>query len=204
MRLGPVRQRGPLASWPADSLTGAPSPQFAFQVRPAVPPGGPRDVLWGAAWGQDRASEPPFRAAALPGTHGHQPEGHRALTLPGRPSDRVRHHRLWDQVRTRDTAGAGCILGPAVGLSRSRGSTWQGGAQTAAPAGRPHLRHSLPSTSAPQPPWPSQTRGFPTQLCGWRCGANPAPECRQPRPAVLPGAGPGPGPVLHAAASRAR
>lgn len=121
-------------------------------------------MLWGAAWGQDRASEPPFRAAALPGTHGHQPEGHRALTLPGRPSDRVRHHRLWDQVRTRDTAGAGCVLGPTAARPRSelQRASHEAGAALGRAEHRQQPRQGDPISDTRSPPLqPPSPRGPP-------------------------------------------
>lgn len=121
-------------------------------------------MLWGAAWGQDRASEPPFRAAALPGTHGHQPEGHRALTLPGRPSDRVRHHRLWDQVRTRDMAGAGCVLGPAAARPRSelQRASHEAGAALGRAEHRQQPRQGDPISDTRSPPLqPPSPRGPP-------------------------------------------
>ena len=98
---------------------------------------------------------------------------------------------------------------PNAGACRaeSRDDSWGGG--THPPRGRrpPWSPASFlcgfpePPASSPRRRAPPQALGVPPpQLFSWRCGADPAREHSQPRPAVLPGAGPGPRAALHAAA----
>lgn len=98
--------------------------------------------------------------------------------------------------------GQATAVGPR---SKSRGPLLKPEACTQQGRAQSKLRGAA-LVQAPQPPWtlasilwfpwspqhPFTPTMAPPQLCGRRCGADPAREYGQTRPAFLPGAGPGP------------